>query len=81
MRKFQFFGNFFINIKDHEIMEKEKRGFYIHFIIYIIVNIGLYGQWWYITEGVGFAWPITATIGRGIGLIAHFIAVFVFLKK
>ena len=60
--KSHFFSNFLIDIKYHEIMAKDKeindktiakerRGFYIHFIIYIIVNIGLYGQWWYITEG------------------------------
>jgi hypothetical protein len=82
----EFFRNSFIDIKNNEIMEKEllvkeKRGFYIHFIIYIIVNIGIYVQWWYITDGVGFAWPITTTIGWGIGIIAHFIVVFVLLKK
>lgn len=60
---------------------KEKRGFYIHFIIYILVNIGIYAQWWYLTGGEGFAWPITTTIGWGIGIIAHFIVVFVLLKK
>ena len=71
--------------KDKEVNDKmiakEKRGFYIHFIIYIIVNIGIFAQWWYITDGVGFAWPITTTIGWGIGVVAHFIAVFVLLKK
>jgi hypothetical protein len=66
---------------DDSVILKEKRGFYIHFVIYIIVNIGIYAQWWYITDGVGFAWPITTTIGWGIGIIAHFIAVFFFLKK
>jgi hypothetical protein len=59
---------------------KEKRGFYIHFVIYLIVNIGLYAQWWYITGGEGFAWPITTTIGWGIGIVAHFAVVFFFLK-
>ena len=38
-----------IMAKDKEINDrviaKEKRGFYIHFIIYIIVNIGLFAQW------------------------------------
>ena len=60
---------------------KEKRGFYIHFVIYILVNIGLYAQWWYMTDGEGFAWPITTTLGWGIGIVAHFIVVFFFLKK
>ena len=71
--------------KDKEINEgvikKEKRGFYIHFVIYILVNIGIYAQWWYITGGEDFAWPITTTFGWGIGIITHFLAVFFFLKK
>jgi hypothetical protein len=33
------------------------------------------------TGGKGFAWSITTTLGWGIGIIAHFLAVFVFLKK
>jgi len=72
-------------VKDKEINDKviakEKRWFYIHFIIYLIVNIGLYAQWWYMTKGEDFAWPITTTIGWGIGIVAHFIAVFFLLKK
>ena len=73
--------------KDKEINEKaktitkERRGFYIHFVIYILVNAFIWIQWWYITEGEGFAWGITTTAGWGIGIIAHFLAVFVFLKK
>ena len=61
--------------------KKEKRDFYIHFAIYLIVNAFLYVQWWYITGGEGFAWPITTTIGWGIGVAAHFLLVFVFKKK
>ena len=66
---------------DNNVITKEKRGFYIHFIIYLIVNIGLFIQWWYLTKGEGFPWVITTTGGWGIGIIAHFIAVFVLLKK
>ena len=64
-----------------DIIAKEKRGFYIHFIIYILVNILLFVQWWYITDGVGFPWVITTTFGWGIGIIAHFIAAFFLVKK
>jgi len=60
---------------------KEKRGFYIHFIIYLIVNILLFIQWWYITGGEGFPWVITTTGGWGIGIIAHFITVFIMRPK
>ncbi|OGS40911.1 MAG: hypothetical protein A3K77_01025 [Euryarchaeota archaeon RBG_13_31_8] len=74
-------------IEDKEIGEKadkfvkEKRGFYIHFIIYLIVNTFLFLQWWYITGGEGFLWIITTTAGWGIGVIAHFISVFVMGSK
>lgn len=64
-----------------KIIAKEKKGFYIHFIIYLIVNIGLFVQWWIITGGEGFPWVITTTGGWGIGIIAHFIVVFVLSKK
>jgi len=67
-------------IKDKVIAE-EKRGFYIHFIIYLVVNIGIFIQWWYMTGGEGFPWVITTTGGWGIGIIAHFIIVFVLSKK
>ena len=64
-----------------DTIKKEKRGFYIHFIIYLIVNCLLFIQWWYITGGEGFAWPITTTFGWGIGIVAHFIVVFFFIEK
>jgi hypothetical protein len=69
------------NTINDKVVKKEKRGFYIHFIIYLLVNILIYVQWWYITGGEGFAWPITTTFGWGIGVVAHFLTVFVFLKK
>jgi len=62
-------------------LAKQKRGFYIHFIIYLIVNILLFIQWWYITKGEGFPWVITTTAGWGIGIIAHYIGVFVIKPK
>jgi hypothetical protein len=69
------------SIEKAKLIAKERRGFYIHFIIYIIVNVLIFAQWWYITEGEGFPWVITTTAGWGIGIIAHFITVFVLLKK
>jgi hypothetical protein len=71
------------NMKNDEkkMIAMERRGFYIHFIIYILVNILITVQWWYITGGKGFPWVITTTLGWGIGIIAHFLAVFIFLNK
>jgi len=67
--------------KKTDIYVKEKRGFYIHFVIYILVNIAIIAQWYYITGGEGFVWFVTTTVGWGIGIIAHFIAVFVVNKS
>ncbi len=60
---------------------KEKTDFYIHFAIYIIVNLFLWIQWWYITGGEGFPWAITTTGGWGIGIVAHFIATYMKVKR
>jgi hypothetical protein len=52
------------------------RGFYIHLLVYVLVNAGLVlinlvaspGSWW-------FYWPM---VGWGIGLLAHAAVVFGF---
>jgi len=56
---------------------KEKIGFYVHLLIYILVNSFLFIQWYWITNGEGFPWVITTTLGWGIGIAAHFIGVFI----
>ena len=55
---------------------EELQGFYIHLLIYVVVNLGLFlinvltkgdgGNWW-------FYWPLA---GWGIGLGVHALAVF-----
>lgn len=63
---------------DEELRKKakeraeEKMGFYIHFAVYIMVNILLYSIWWINNGPNTHPWPIWATIGWGIGLVAHF---------
>jgi hypothetical protein len=52
-------------------------GFYVHLIIYIMVNSFLFIQWYWITNDEGFPWVITTTLGGGIGIVAHFISVFI----
>ena len=52
---------------------EEKIGFYVHFVVYLMVNLLLYVIWW--TNGAQMPpWPMWATIGWGIGIVAHFIA-------
>ena len=54
----------------------EKRGFFVHFAIFIIVNLFISIQWWVITGGEGFPWFIITLGGWGIGIVAHYIVVF-----
>ena len=49
--------------KEARKIAKEKVGFYTHFIIYLAVNFFLYAQWYVITNGEGFPWVLTTTIG------------------
>jgi lipopolysaccharide/colanic/teichoic acid biosynthesis glycosyltransferase len=69
-------------VEEKERYEKAKKrvedikGFYVHLMVYIAVNLGIFlinlfsspGVWW-------FKW---ALIGWGIGLAAHGLSVFIF---
>jgi hypothetical protein len=55
---------------------EEKSGFYIHFGIYIAVNLFLIAIWW-ITGGPGtFPWFVFILFGWGIGIVGHYVGVF-----
>jgi len=58
---------------------EEKKGFYVHFIVYIVVNIILVIIWW--ATGAGFPWFIFPLGGWGIGILFHFLGVFVFSRQ
>ena len=58
---------------------EEKKGFYVHFIVYILVNILLIIIW--AATGAGFPWFIFPLGGWGIGVLFHFLGVFVFSRQ
>jgi len=59
---------------------EEKKGFFIHFAVYIIVNILLVLIW--ATTGAGSPpWFIYPLGGWGIGILFHFLGVFVFSRR
>ena len=58
---------------------EEKKGFYTHFAVYIVVNILLVAIWAW--TGDGFPWFIFPLGGWGIGILFHFLGVFVFSKE
>ena len=57
-----------------------KRGFFIHLIVYLAVNILLVLIWAFAAGG-GFPWFIFPLAGWGIGILFHFLGVFVFERK
>ena len=59
---------------------EEKKGFFIHLIVYICVNVFLIFIW-AVPAGGGFPWFVFPLGGWGIGLLFHFLGVFVFSGK
>lgn len=59
---------------------KAKKDFYIHVALYICVNIFLIIIWAFASGG-GFPWFIFPLGGWGIGIVFHFLEVFIFERK
>ncbi len=64
-----------------KLRAEAKLGFYIHFGVYVGVNVLLFFVWWF-TRGdasipnASFPWFIFPLVGWGIGVVAHYLAVF-----
>ena len=56
---------------------EEKIGFFIHFTVYVMVNIFFVFIWWLNYAETSTPWFLFITIGWGIGIAVHFVAVFV----
>ena len=59
---------------------EEKKGFFTHLIVYICVNILLVIIWAF-PSGGGYPWFLFPLGGWGIGLLFHFLGVFVFSRS
>ena len=59
---------------------EEKKGFFTHLIVYICVNILLVIIWAF-PSGGGYPWFVFPLGGWGIGLLFHFLGVFVFSRS
>jgi hypothetical protein len=53
-----------------------KKGFFIHLIVYVVVNAFLVFIWWMTSGGNGYPWFLWVIGGWGIGVIANAISVF-----
>jgi hypothetical protein len=52
---------------------QQLRGFYIHLLVYLIVNIGLFGLNMF--TGRQYLWFVWPALGWGIGLLSHGLSV------
>jgi phosphate/sulfate permease len=59
---------------------EEKKGFFVHLTVYVLVN-SLLVIIWAFAAGGGYPWFVWPLGGWGIGLIMHFFSVFVFSRK
>jgi len=59
---------------------EEKKGFFINVAVYIVVNIMLVLIWAFVA-GRGYPWFLWVLGGWGIGILFHFLGVFVFGRK
>jgi phosphate/sulfate permease len=58
---------------------EEKKGFFSHLAVYVVVNAVLVLIWAFTSRGYPwFVWPLG---GWGIGLVFHFLGVFLFSKE
>jgi len=58
---------------------EEKKSFRVHFAVYIGVNILLVIIW--AATGAGFPWFVFPLGGWGIGILFHFLGVYVFSRQ
>ena len=59
---------------------EEKKGFYTHLAVYVVVNIMLVLIWAF-PSGGGYPWFLWPLGGWGIGVLFHFLGVFVFSRQ
>ena len=60
---------------------KDKKDFYVHLMVYVVVNALLVMIWGVTMQWSGYPWFIWPMMGWGIGLIFHGLAVFFFDRE
>jgi hypothetical protein len=58
-----------------------KKGFFVHLIIYAVINALIFVIWFITMGGHGYPWFIWPMIGWGIGVLFNFLAVFFFDRE
>jgi hypothetical protein len=61
-------------VRAHKRAE-DLQGLYIHLLVYVVINLGLFAINWIQTGGDGGWWFQWATLGWGIGLLVHILVI------
>jgi hypothetical protein len=72
--------------KDPQLWEIAQRraGFKSHLATYIVINIFLWGIWFFTNQERdrnGLPWAVWPTLGWGIGIVFHYLGAYVFPKS
>lgn len=52
-----------------------RMSFVVHFAMYAVANVGMFAIWF--LSGRGYPWFLWPLMGWGIGVVAHFIGIFI----
>jgi hypothetical protein len=59
---------------------EEKKGFFVHLTVYVLINTMMILIWAFIARS-SHPWFVWTLGGWGIGLVIHFLSVFVFSRR
>lgn len=68
------------SIKEHKVAHiNSKKGFRIHLLVFLLVTPIIWVIWC-LTDST-YPWPLWQTIGWSLGLLFHYLGVFIFKKS
>lgn len=78
------------NLADQDLwrIARKRVGFKRHLATYIVINLFLWGIWWFTDhrdpeeqEYSAVPWPLFSMLGWGVGLLMNFLSAYVFYSK
>ncbi len=64
---------------DATAKEKARKGFRIHLLAFVLVTPAIWLVWYF--TGESYPWPLWSTPAWAVGLLFHYLGVFVFSRR
>lgn len=64
---------------DATAKEKARKGFRIHLLAFVLVTPVIWLVWYF--TGTSYPWPLWSTPAWAVGLLFHYLGVFVFSRR